>query len=88
MDAMHFTFSDLVMGYVKTFEWERRDYFILTTTDGRDFEIKLGDNCYAEIIRNLGEGFISTEQIQNMLCLLYTSPSPRDGLLSRMPSSA
>ena len=24
----------------------------------------------------------------NELCLLYTSPSPRDGLLSRMPSSA
>ena len=24
----------------------------------------------------------------NMTCLLYTSPSPRDGLLSRMPSSA
>ena len=23
-----------------------------------------------------------------MHCLLYTSPSPRDGLLSRMPSSA
>ena len=22
------------------------------------------------------------------VCLLYTSPSPRDGLLSRMPSSA
>ena len=22
------------------------------------------------------------------ICLLYTSPSPRDGLLSRMPSSA
>ena len=27
---------------------------------------------------------IMTENI----CLLYTSPSPRDGLLSRMPSSA
>ena len=28
--------------------------------------------------------------IKNMIknCLLYTSPSPRDGLLSRMPSSA
>ena len=26
--------------------------------------------------------------IRDMLCLLYTSPSPRDGLLSRMPSSA
>ena len=25
---------------------------------------------------------------QFQLCLLYTSPSPRDGLLSRMPSSA
>ena len=25
---------------------------------------------------------------ENSLCLLYTSPSPRDGLLSRMPSSA
>ena len=25
---------------------------------------------------------------ENPTCLLYTSPSPRDGLLSRMPSSA
>ena len=25
---------------------------------------------------------------QLLICLLYTSPSPRDGLLSRMPSSA
>ena len=29
------------------------------------------------------------EQLNESLgCLLYTSPSPRDGLLSRMPSSA
>ena len=28
------------------------------------------------------------ESIERYLCLLYTSPSPRDGLLSRMPSSA
>ena len=26
--------------------------------------------------------------MNNHGCLLYTSPSPRDGLLSRMPSSA
>ena len=26
--------------------------------------------------------------LQSYGCLLYTSPSPRDGLLSRMPSSA
>ena len=25
---------------------------------------------------------------KRIVCLLYTSPSPRDGLLSRMPSSA
>ena len=31
-----------------------------------------------------GYGFLS----ENHRCLLYTSPSPRDGLLSRMPSSA
>ena len=29
------------------------------------------------------------QQIRHLnSCLLYTSPSPRDGLLSRMPSSA
>ena len=28
------------------------------------------------------------KQTPNRACLLYTSPSPRDGLLSRMPSSA
>ena len=34
----------------------------------------------------LGSG--STGRSQAICCLLYTSPSPRDGLLSRMPSSA
>ena len=32
----------------------------------------------------LGPALIAT----GVICLLYTSPSPRDGLLSRMPSSA
>ena len=31
---------------------------------------------------------ISATEPQHLACLLYTSPSPRDGLLSRMPSSA
>ena len=30
----------------------------------------------------------AVNSIPSYLCLLYTSPSPRDGLLSRMPSSA
>ena len=37
----------------------------------------------------LKDGKQITEYREGMLpCLLYTSPSPRDGLLSRMPSSA
>ena len=38
-----------------------------------------------------GIGFLDhmLEQLsKHSSCLLYTSPSPRDGLLSRMPSSA
>ena len=34
----------------------------------------------------IGVGRVEAERIGD--CLLYTSPSPRDGLLSRMPSSA
>ena len=35
------------------------------------------------------EGASNTTLVtRNKTCLLYTSPSPRDGLLSRMPSSA
>eukprot|EP01016_Furgasonia_blochmanni_P035425 TRINITY_DN3925_c0_g1_i15.p1 TRINITY_DN3925_c0_g1~~TRINITY_DN3925_c0_g1_i15.p1 ORF type:complete len:140 (+),score=29.71 TRINITY_DN3925_c0_g1_i15:55-474(+) len=33
--------------------------------------------------------FLALNKIEHIVsCLLYTSPSPRDGLLSRMPSSA
>ena len=35
-----------------------------------------------------GCGKIFYNPKDNNTCLLYTSPSPRDGLLSRMPSSA
>ena len=34
------------------------------------------------------ETVISTSKDQIAVCLLYTSPSPRDATLSRMPSSA
>ena len=47
-----------------------------STTYGADFE--LFDKVHAK-----GS---TTEPYTT--CLLYTSPSPRDGLLSRMPSSA
>ena len=34
------------------------------------------------------ECLAAAQAITELTCLLYTSPSPRDGLLSRMPSSA
>ena len=46
-----------------------------------------GTNAWWEV--DLG-GMVNVEQIvvHNRTCLLYTSPSPRDATLSRMPSSA
>ena len=42
-----------------------------------------------EDIERLGrQNFSRTILSLHKTCLLYTSPSPRDGLLSRMPSSA
>ena len=38
-------------------------------------------------LTSFGLNLLSTPP-QGNICLLYTSPSPRDGLLSRMPSSA
>ena len=42
----------------------------------------------ATIEQALVELDIPAGKAQAFTCLLYTSPSPRDGLLSRMPSSA
>ena len=41
-----------------------------------------------EIVSAIGRGFSPENAMRLLSCLLYTSPSPRDGLLSRMPSSA
>ena len=55
------------------------------------------NNLFAEInsVVPLKKPVLSKEEIQKKIsinilkpCLLYTSPSPRDGTSSRMPSSA
>ena len=49
---------------------------------GSDVSSKLSSIVFAK------KGYNVCNVIQRKTCLLYTSPSPRDGLLSRMPSSA
>ena len=62
------------------------------------------EDATAKVLKEMGRDFEANELILTTLsnepgalaematklsdCLLYTSPSPRDGLLSRMPSSA
>ena len=46
---------------------------------------KLGNN---KLVFTLDKSFKKVPAVLNKYCLLYTSPSPRDRLLSRMPSSA
>ena len=54
---------------------------------------KFGDDVFGTAIAEnfvkvgINSDFVETSSTPNG-CLLYTSPSPRDGLLSRMPSSA
>src|SRR5664279_3083602 len=38
--------------------------------------------------RPISKVTVDGQKVTFNICLLYTSPSPRDGLLSRMPSSA
>jgi mannose/cellobiose epimerase-like protein (N-acyl-D-glucosamine 2-epimerase family) len=66
-NTLDFSFSDLVAGYVKSFDVSSQS-FVITTTDGRDFAVTIGANAYAEVVRNLGEGFLNaTDQINDML---------------------
>ena len=56
---------------------------------------KIGQKDYHKVLDIWEKSVISThdflkekDRLELKTCLLYTSPSPRDGLLSRMPSSA
>ena len=59
-------------------------------------EVPLEDMIWAEKLAKahtlardwLNKARRQSKGIEEGSCLLYTSPSPRDGLLSRMPSSA
>jgi mannose/cellobiose epimerase-like protein (N-acyl-D-glucosamine 2-epimerase family)/anti-anti-sigma regulatory factor len=56
MDRVNFTFSDLVAGYVQSSD-PTTDSYVVTTPGGNEVTIAIGANCYAEMVRNLGEGY-------------------------------
>ena len=58
----------------------------LKTLTGKYATLKAGSE--AEELSLVADLVFLRASLQLMTCLLYTSPSPRDGLLSRMPSSA
>jgi len=53
-NAVNFSFFDTIAGYPEHANKTDRS-FTVTTTDGRKFRVKTAPNCYAQIIRNLGE---------------------------------
>ena len=62
---------------------------------GHDYEPTKRGHCWHEFTYDAScpegweeDGYDFYELVWTPPCLLYTSPSPRDGLLSRMPSSA
>ena len=70
------------------------DAVIITDRDKKiifqnDYSIKIFENDFtSQIITNLIRDPKILESLEQTICLLYTSPSPRDKRQSRMPSSA
>ena len=70
-------------------ELDQYNYKVLTD-DLRD--LLQSKNTLIEVLKNHINKMVTNmnclDDSYSYPCLLYTSPSPRDGLLSRMPSSA
>ena len=86
------TFQDTIINLQKF--WSKNGCVILQPYD---MEVGAGTFHPATTLRSLGPKPWKAAYVQPSRrptdgrygdCLLYTSPSPRDGLLSRMPSSA
>ena len=69
---------------------EARDWYEQMGGDLGKLPSYVGYTDAVEKVLDLGKPEVEeeSEEEEEKNCLLYTSPSPRDGLLSRMPSSA
>jgi anti-anti-sigma factor len=62
-----FSFSDTIAGYVTRFD-HHTGVFGLSTSDGREIDVKLTPTTFAELLRNLGEPFKDcAAQVPDML---------------------
>jgi mannose/cellobiose epimerase-like protein (N-acyl-D-glucosamine 2-epimerase family) len=60
MEQMSFSFADLIAGYVTNYDPNSKT-FGLKTSDGREYKIYLSPSTYAQITRNLEQGWISAD---------------------------
>jgi mannose/cellobiose epimerase-like protein (N-acyl-D-glucosamine 2-epimerase family)/anti-anti-sigma regulatory factor len=56
VEKVQFTFSDTIAGYITSVD-KGKKIFTLKTADNKEFQVKLTDTTYAELLRNLGEPF-------------------------------
>ena len=91
----------LLDAFCEAFNRHDPDAIVSMITDDCEFRPALGDKQFGASIKGksaIKEAFINTFAMfpdakwvprnKNEVCLLYTSPSPRDRTRSRMPSSA
>ena len=83
-------FSGIVQAVSKKVKFEEKDYgYKLSVSVPANFtkKLKKGDSVAVNGVCLTVVDF-KKDLIEFDVCLLYTSPSPRDATLSRMPSSA
>ena len=76
------TVEDLLHLFPRKYEDRRNISYIMEAPFDKDVLIK------GKVTVRQMRGNPYNKRTPLRICLLYTSPSPRDGLLSRMPSSA
>ena len=79
-------------------DWKYKENFTTVTSEFGELDIHFvdenstSDECVLLLHGNPTWGYLYRNMIdplkENGYCLLYTSPSPRDSIASRMPSSA
>ena len=86
--CMNFDLSNACLGFMNgihlagtLLEGGQFDYVLLVDGEGTR-------QIYESTLSRLLDESATSDDLFSNFCLLYTSPSPRDGLLSRMPSSA